>query len=542
MANLRQLNVAASNGDLRKVEKLVAESLSLNQLNAEGLAPLHYASQAGHAEVCRVLLAAGADVNLPSSHGNSPLAVAAGNSHADVVRVLLEAGADVNQRNPDPHPLNAGRTPLMHAAMQNKLPVVKLLVEAGADLLAATAGGLTAINMATTWGGKKVLRYLQEAAAERAPEQPMTLHEAARNGLADKVRALLPAVVNIDEVDSQRQTALKYAAREGHARVVAVLLEAGASPDFAPDGEPPLVAAAGRAHVSIVHRLLEAGADVNGRGRNGGGLKDLTPLQAAAALGNLATVKVLIDHGADPALVDEEGQTALDWAVKARRPKIAAYLREQMGLPAEPTASTRFHEASEQPAFQVLADRLAALQGRPAYDWKRKGVFRFYFNSARLPALGEHFGVSIDGLDADARRNLLDDLLGRLQDEARQAGFHLVFGGGSSSTPPMLLFPTDDKYAVIAACGTNANRHTVIDGRELFLGAREISNWLRELDQSNPFMLTECGFDFLGGRFLGPVADAEALAARFVELCPEYESLEEAAREIARGHFYFWWD
>lgn len=49
-----------------------------------GSMPLHYASEAGHAEVVKLLLASGAPVNALSSVGTTPLILAA--KHLDVVR------------------------------------------------------------------------------------------------------------------------------------------------------------------------------------------------------------------------------------------------------------------------------------------------------------------------------------------------------------------------------------------------------------------------------------------------------------------------
>src|SRR5262249_17566827 len=62
--------------------------------------------------------------------------------------------------------------------------------------------------------------------------------------------------------------------------------------------------------------LLDAGADVNGRM-----LSDDTALMMAARTGNLATMKVLLDRGADVnAKEATRGTTALMWAVAERHP------------------------------------------------------------------------------------------------------------------------------------------------------------------------------------------------------------------------------
>lgn len=99
---------------------------------------------------------------------------------------------------------------------------------------------------------------------------------------------------------------LTYAIYHAPLQLIAQLLEAGADPNWpSDDGFPPLIAtltcsqpAPGTTVRDDVHQilglLLTAGADVDQRGVN-----DYTPLHLAAAQGDLATVDLLLAHGAD---------------------------------------------------------------------------------------------------------------------------------------------------------------------------------------------------------------------------------------------------
>jgi len=62
-----------------------------------------------------------------------------------------------------------------------------------------------------------------------------------------------------------------------------------------------------------VRRLLAAGASPNRRGSKGG-----TPLIAAAALGTLESLGILLDAGADIDARNQRGRTALMVAVRSR--------------------------------------------------------------------------------------------------------------------------------------------------------------------------------------------------------------------------------
>lgn len=58
--------------------------------------PIHYASFAGHADVCTALLNGGCDVDPRTDDLRTPLYQAAFRGHEDCVTVLLDAGADKN--------------------------------------------------------------------------------------------------------------------------------------------------------------------------------------------------------------------------------------------------------------------------------------------------------------------------------------------------------------------------------------------------------------------------------------------------------------
>lgn len=66
--------------------------------------------------------------------------------------------------------------------------------------------------------------------------------------------------------------------------------------------------------------LIENGADVNAKTIRG------TPIFYAIGWGNLKSVKLLLDHGADINIRNQEGDTPLSWAKKLERDEIVALL------------------------------------------------------------------------------------------------------------------------------------------------------------------------------------------------------------------------
>ncbi len=73
---------------------------------------------------------------------------------------------------------------------------------------------------------------------------------------------------------------------------------------------------------------LEAGEDVNGREPDG-----RVPLHAALGEGNLDAVRLLLEYGADPGIVDSSGFGLLHWATFANSRAILDVARDAAGEP-----------------------------------------------------------------------------------------------------------------------------------------------------------------------------------------------------------------
>jgi ankyrin repeat protein len=160
-----------------------------------------------------------------------------------MVTALIAAGADPNVGN------NFGVTPLLQASRIGDVPVMRALLDGGAAMV-----------------------------VDESPFEPV-LHAAARAGNVEAVSLLLERGSNPNAVESnQDQTALMWAAAEGHADVLAVLLAAGADPDmqarinslterknadFPSGGFTALMWAARNGHGVIVAQLAAAGAELD---------------------------------------------------------------------------------------------------------------------------------------------------------------------------------------------------------------------------------------------------------------------------------------
>lgn len=169
--------------------------------------------------------------------------------------------------------------------------------------------------------------------SQRVPKQMTGVHLAAYFGLRNTIMALLKNGHNPDSRNTDRQTPLWWAARNGHEAVVKVLLAIDGidvnSRDNL-DGWTPLAWAAGNGHEAVVVLLLaKGGIDLNSRDNNNG----RTSLSWAAGRGHEAVVKVLL--AADGVNVDSrdlDGRTPLAWAAGNEHEAVVMLLLAKDGV------------------------------------------------------------------------------------------------------------------------------------------------------------------------------------------------------------------
>ncbi|EDQ86137.1 uncharacterized protein MONBRDRAFT_38518 [Monosiga brevicollis MX1] len=92
-----------------------------------GVTPLHYACENGHAKVAEMLLKHGVDAEAKNMRGDTPLHNACLYGHVKLVEMLLKHGGDVEARNKDDW------TPLHEACGNGHVKVVEMLLKHGAD-------------------------------------------------------------------------------------------------------------------------------------------------------------------------------------------------------------------------------------------------------------------------------------------------------------------------------------------------------------------------------------------------------------------------
>ena len=169
---------------------------------------------------------------------------------------------------------------------------------------------------------------------------------------------------------------------QGGAQAVATWLDEGGCVDARIKGATLLMAAAAGGQEAIVRMLLQRGASVNLQNFRG-----RTALMDAAGLGHTMTVQALLDAKADVSLQKNDGSTALVIAEQEEHTVTAALLRQH----AKPQAPGRPHDFP--PVSGPLSGRrvrIAGLKGRPELNG-RSGV------AAHFDAAKGRYAVTVEG-------------------------------------------------------------------------------------------------------------------------------------------------
>lgn len=373
------LYLAAVNGSAPMIRVLLDAGADPNEVANDGETVLMTAARTGAVDAARVLLERGAEVDAREAwHGQTALMWAAAQGHPEMIRLLVEHGADVNARSahevwerqvtaePREKWLPPGSmTPLLFAAREGCVDCIPLLVELGADVNAATPDGINGLISALINGHYDVAAALIEAGADvnhvdktgrsalyaaidfsTMPASNRPAPYVLHNELTalDVARMLLErgADVNVrltsmppyrakldrgnDTMLNAGTTPLLRAAKAGDVPAIRLLLEHGADPTLTNrDGINPLMAAAGlgtaeqdttgrykteEQAIESIRVLLDAGLDVNAADRRG-----RTAAHGAALWGFNDVLRVLASVGARLDIGDQNGHTALDYAL-----------------------------------------------------------------------------------------------------------------------------------------------------------------------------------------------------------------------------------
>ncbi len=416
---------AAEKSDRATIRALLKQQADVNSPQVDGMTALHWAVHLEDFETAKLLLKSGADADVTNRYGVSPLSLACVNGNNELVELLLASGADPNTSQ------RGGETVLMTAARTGKVGPMKALLARGAKVDARERRGQTALMWAAAEGHAAVVELLLKSGADfRTPlaDSGFTpLFFAAREGRAEVVRLLLTAGANVNDTLQPRKitgkspragtSPLVLAVENGHFDLAVVLLDAGADPNdqrsgFTPlhalswvrkpprgdgdDGDPPSIGSGNLSSLQFVKKLVEHGANVNARLKNGKSAPGnfnragATPFLLAAFTADAAFMRLLLELGADPSLANNDNCTPLMTAcgigigsdaadeTAGTEPEVIEAVQLLLNLGADVNAvdangETAMHGAAYKNLPKVA--QLLADQGAKIEIWNRKNKY-----------------------------------------------------------------------------------------------------------------------------------------------------------------------
>lgn len=210
---------------------------------------------------------------------------------------------------------------MVTAVQTDNLDKVKDLLTVAPRLVNATGqSGLPVVMLAAYYGRPAIVSTLVDAGAE------LSIFEAAAIGKLDVVQQAVqdwPGWIN--EYARDGFMPLQLACFFGQEAIALWLIEQGADVNAVARNDRlirPIHAAAAGGNMAVLRALLDKGADVNVQQEGG-----FTPLHEAANSGNLEMVQLFLAHGADASVSNSEGQTPLDLARERGHEAIVALLQ-----------------------------------------------------------------------------------------------------------------------------------------------------------------------------------------------------------------------
>jgi ankyrin repeat protein len=347
------LILAAKNGSAKVMQPLLEAGADANTKTANGTTVLMLAAASGNTDAVKLLLDKGADANAqePVRGLNAAMFAAASNRGA-VITLLAARNGDLKATSNVVDLNSLDRQKMGDVLFGNPAPPPapgEARGGRGADATqaaAAQAANAQAQQGRNVPGGRGLQGkagidrqfQLNELIYAQGGLTPMLL--AARQGYTEAATALLDAGVDVNQRSAGDKTsALLIATINGHFDLAKVLLDRGADPNLASEnGATPLYAALNcewapkslypqpraylnqkSSYLDLMTALLDKGADPNARLRKKvwysgysfdlSGVDEIgaTPFWRAAYASDVAAMKVLVAHGADPNIPSMKG-------------------------------------------------------------------------------------------------------------------------------------------------------------------------------------------------------------------------------------------
>ena len=307
----------------------------------DGQSPLHIAVILGETGIVRYLIEQGADIKAKDISGSTALHEAMRYGRPDIAVILLDAGADINARD------SIGKTPLLIITPEkNRQEMYRLLLSRNAQANITDTFGDNALHIATmTKTEVAVLKELSERAADingrnKKGVTPLAQAVERRNTAHIGFFASRGADIHAEDIDGNTPFTR---ALEANLDIIKLLINASTVNTRDSLGNTPLhIAVFKQAAPEYIRFLLDSGAEINARNRNGD-----SPLYTAVRQNSRLTGEMLLARGADVFATNTANYSPLRLALSAGGEVLDWLLTSEVIKAFDGIGNTPLHYAAE---------------------------------------------------------------------------------------------------------------------------------------------------------------------------------------------------
>ena len=319
------INACGGTGNIDTVKWLIDQGFSPEYKNNLGYNAFHYAADKGHLSVLKFFKEINVDLKVTGPHGDNALHGACrAKSDINTIKWLLEQGFSPEQKD------NNGRNAFHYAAQGGYLSVLKFFKEINVDIKVTGLQGDNALHRAC--GGKGDIDTIQWLLEQGfSPEQKdnnglNAFHYTAQGGNLSVLKFFKEINVDIKATTSQGQNAL-HAACIGKSDIKTIkwLLEQGFSPEDSDiEGCNVFHYAAQGGSLSVLKFFKEINVDIKVTGPDGQNALH----RACSGIGDINTIKWLLEQGFSPEQKDNNGLNAFHYAAQGGNLSVLKFLKE----------------------------------------------------------------------------------------------------------------------------------------------------------------------------------------------------------------------
>ena len=154
-------------------------------------------------------------------------------------------------------------------------------------------------------------------------QENLDVFDIARKGTLEQIKKVVtenPKAINL--INKDGFSPLILACYRGNNEVARFLIDKGCNINQKSSMGTPLMAAVVKGNVEMINILLDKKADINGTDENG-----VTALIYAVQFANKEAVKILVQNNADKLKIDKQGKTAFEYAVFSGNEEIINLLK-----------------------------------------------------------------------------------------------------------------------------------------------------------------------------------------------------------------------